>query len=84
MSPFTRSRSTATRLEELTQWTRDQRPTVAEIIGRVPLTYADWATENVSMSRSTVVLQKVGSISLGAQPVIVASPSETDDARRKT
>ena len=40
-----------TRLEELTQWTRDQRPTVAEIIGRVTLTYADWATENVSMFR---------------------------------
>ena len=40
-----------TRLEELTHWTRDQRPTVAEIIGRVPLRYADWATENVSMFR---------------------------------
>ena len=40
-----------TRLEELTRWTRDQRPTVAEIIGRVPVTYADWATQNVSMFR---------------------------------
>ena len=39
------------RLEELTQWTRDQRPTVAELIGRVPLTYADWAKENVRVFR---------------------------------
>ena len=38
-------------LDELTQWTRDQRPTVAEIIGRLTLTYTDWATENVSLFR---------------------------------
>lgn len=38
-------------LDELTQWTRDQRPTVAEIIARLTLTYTDWATENVSLVR---------------------------------
>jgi uncharacterized protein YbjT (DUF2867 family) len=40
-----------TRLDELIQWTRDQRPTVAEVIGRVPRSYADWAKENVGMFR---------------------------------
>ena len=41
----------STRLEELTQWTPDQRPTVAEVVGRVPRSYADWAKENVGMFR---------------------------------
>lgn len=36
----------AARLTELTQWTLDQRPTVAEIIGRPPRTFEDWAMEN--------------------------------------
>ena len=38
-----------TRLAELTQWTNDQRPTVAEIIGRRPRTYDDWAKEHVHL-----------------------------------
>jgi nucleoside-diphosphate-sugar epimerase len=41
----------STRLEELTQWTRDQRPTVADVIGGVPRSYAEWAKENVRMFR---------------------------------
>ncbi|MGC4832415.1 hypothetical protein ACLQ3G_30085, partial [Micromonospora arida] len=43
---------TSTRaLAELTEWTLTQRPSVAEIIGRPPRTYDDWAVENADLFR---------------------------------
>ncbi|MEU1250101.1 NAD(P)H-binding protein [Micromonospora arida] len=39
------------RLAELTEWTLTQRPSVAEIIGRPPRTYDDWAVENADLFR---------------------------------
>ncbi|WP_422115267.1 hypothetical protein [Brachybacterium sp. UNK5269] len=37
------------RTAELTRWTSAQRPTVAEIIGRRPRTYDDWAQEHAHL-----------------------------------
>ncbi|MGW3616045.1 hypothetical protein [Micromonospora arida] len=39
------------RLAELTEWTLTQRPSVAQIIGRPPRTYDDWAVENAHLFR---------------------------------
>ncbi|MET7708358.1 NAD(P)H-binding protein [Micromonospora sp. NPDC005413] len=39
------------RLTELTEWTLTQRPSVAEIIGRPPRTYDEWAVENAHLFR---------------------------------
>ncbi|MGN9812015.1 SDR family oxidoreductase [Micromonospora sp. BQ11] len=40
-----------TRLDELTEWTRTQRPSVRDIIGRPLRTYDDWAVENADRFR---------------------------------
>ncbi|MCP2260957.1 Nucleoside-diphosphate-sugar epimerase [Streptoalloteichus tenebrarius] len=37
------------RLEELTRWTLDQRPSVREIIGRPPRGFDEWAMENAHL-----------------------------------
>lgn len=39
------------RLDELTRWTLDQRPSVQEIIGRPLRTYDDWAVQNADRFR---------------------------------
>ncbi|WP_280357234.1 SDR family oxidoreductase [Nocardia otitidiscaviarum] len=41
----------ATHLEELIAWTLDQSPSVSEIIGRHPLSYAEWALEHAKFFR---------------------------------
>ncbi|MBF6300466.1 NAD(P)H-binding protein [Nocardia amamiensis] len=38
-------------LAALTQWTRDQRPSVQEIIGRPPRTFDEWAVEHAGLFR---------------------------------
>ncbi|WP_280457263.1 SDR family oxidoreductase [Nocardia carnea] len=41
----------AARTAELTQWTLDQRPSVAAIIGRPPRTFQDWVADNLDEFR---------------------------------
>lgn len=41
------------RLAELTRWTLDQRPTVAEIVGRPPRDFDDWAREHADLFQRT-------------------------------
>ncbi|MFJ8546911.1 SDR family oxidoreductase [Streptomyces sp. AC627_RSS907] len=40
-----------TRFAELVQWTRDQRPSVQDIIGRPLRTYDDWVREHIDLFR---------------------------------
>ncbi|WP_433544654.1 hypothetical protein ACQPZG_03255 (plasmid) [Streptomyces sp. CA-294286] len=39
------------RYAKLLQWTHDQRPTVADVIGRPPHTFDDWVSENIDFYR---------------------------------
>ncbi|WP_338674741.1 NAD(P)H-binding protein [Streptomyces sp. SCSIO 30461] len=39
------------RLDELTQWTLDQRPGITDLTGRPPRTFDDWAEEHVHIFR---------------------------------
>ncbi|WP_454197284.1 NAD(P)H-binding protein [Nocardia sp. Marseille-Q1738] len=44
-------REYAIHLAALTQWTRDQQPSVQEIIGRPPRTFDEWAVEHADLFR---------------------------------
>ncbi|MFD5411466.1 SDR family oxidoreductase [Streptomyces nojiriensis] len=44
-------REYALHLDELTQWTLDQRPALADLTGRPPRTFDDWAEEHVHIFR---------------------------------
>ncbi|MER6449203.1 NAD(P)H-binding protein [Streptomyces venezuelae] len=44
-------REYALHLDELTQWTLDQRPALADLTGRPPRTFDDWAEEHAHLFR---------------------------------
>ncbi|MFF4426402.1 NAD(P)H-binding protein [Streptomyces sp. NPDC001549] len=44
-------REYALHLDELTQWTLDQRPALADLTGRPPRTFDDWAEEHLHLFR---------------------------------